>query len=143
MNLDYNTILQKYNTLCHLEIINAKTISGVKKFLKKANDKNKINIINSATPIEPLKKIVNCMDFKKDIHDVYGRPNSKIINLKLAIKKFSVKESEVLIIGDGESDRYCAESINCDFIALENSFSKFKKKPSYIINNFYEIIDLI
>ena len=141
--LDYNSVLQKYNKICHSNIIASKKICGVENFLEKANKNNKINVINSATPIEPLKKIIDCMDFKKDIHYIYGRPNSKVINLTLAIKKFSVKESEVLIIGDGESDRDCAENLNCDFIALDNSFSKFKRKPSYIINNFYEIIDLI
>ena len=56
------------------------------------------------------------------------------------MKKFSVKESEVLIIGDGESDRYCAESINCDFIALENSFSKFKKNLHTLLITFMKLL---
>ena len=60
--------MQKYDTLCHTEIINAKTISGVKSFLKKQMIKIKL-ISLTQQPIQPLKKIINCMDFKKDIHD--------------------------------------------------------------------------
>ena len=76
-NLDYSSILQKYIFIYHTEII--WKILAVLKVLKKTMI-NKINIINSATPIQPLKKNNQLYGFQKVIHD---GGNSKVANPNL------------------------------------------------------------
>ena len=57
--------------------------------------------------------------------------------------KYNLVCDDVVVIGDGENDRVCAESIKCNFVGVQNSFSNFKIKPLLIIKDFNEIIDLI
>ena len=141
--LNHQYLLKKYSEICYQNILKAKEVDGAIKFLSKLKINNKLCIINSATPLINLIKIVDNLEFNCYIDKIYGGPVSKEKNLSYAMSKFNLGPDNVVIIGDGENDRVCAESIKCNFVGIQNSFSNFKIKPTFIINDFYEIIDLI
>ena len=55
---ELNNLSEKFSKLVIKKVINAKPILGVEKFLKYLNSKNKILVVNSATPTEELEVIV-------------------------------------------------------------------------------------
>lgn len=141
--LDTNKLSLEYEKICFNSILKAEEINGASDFLKKLSFKNKIKIINSATPIYPLKNIINNINICNFIDDVYGRPMTKEENLSAILNKYNAGIDHIIIIGDGESDRVCAEKFNCDFIAFKNEFSYYKSIPKNIIYDYYDIIDQI
>ena len=141
--LDVNKLSLAYTKICHDMIIKAPEIKGAKEFLIKLTNKNKVKIINSATPIYHLKKIIECINLDSFIDDIYGRPMTKEENLSFVLRKYNINIKHVIIIGDGESDRMCAEKMLCDFIGFKNEFSNYKNIPNNIISDYYDIIDKI
>ncbi len=142
-HLNCQNLLKKYSEICLQNILKAKEVDGAFKFLSKLKKNNKLCIINSATPLTNLVKIVENHKLNNYFDGVYGGPISKTENLFHAMLKFNLSSVNVIVIGDGENDRVCAERIKCQFVGIQNSFSNFKIKPSFIINDFNEIIDLI
>lgn len=50
----------------------------------------------------------------------FGYPQKKEMTLKNIINKYSVPSNEVMVIGDGESDRISAEKNNCHFFHIND-----------------------
>ena len=141
--LNCQNLLKKYSEICLQNILKAKEVDGAIKFLSKLKKNNKLCIINSATPLINLVNILENHELNDFIDEVYGGPVSKEQNLFHAMNKFNIGRDNVIVIGDGETDRVCAESIQCHFIGIQNSFSNFNIKPTRIIKDFNEIINLI
>ena len=142
-HLNCQNLLKKYSEICLQNILKAKEVDGAFKFLSKLKKNNKLCIINSATPLINLVNILENHELNDFIDEVYGGPVSKEQNLFHAMNKFNIGRDNVIVIGDGETDRVCAESIQCHFIGIQNSFSNFNIKPTRIIKDFNEIINLI
>ena len=142
-SLKYEIVLKKYNDVCFNKILKSNKISGITDFLSKLKLKKKLSIINSATPLIYLKQIIKGLELTVYFNHVLGRPYSKEKNLIFIKKKYNLKKSEIIIIGDGEGDRICAERLGCEYIGFENNFSNYKIKPRFIIKDYNDIIDLI
>ncbi len=88
--------------------------------------------MNSGTPQEALTSIVEKLGIDAYFRKVLGknpanRDTSKVDNLRIAAQDESVSPSEVLFIGDLESDYRAAQSFGCAFIRFSGS-SYGKKK---------------
>lgn len=81
--------------------------------------------INSATPEDTLRQIVERRGWKHYFRDVMGGPHSKIDNLRRVIDRENVRPEQLLFIGDGRNDLAAAQAVACKFIGVSNGSRRF------------------
>ena len=135
--IELNNLSEKFSKLVIKKVINAKPILGVEKFLKYLNSKNKILVVNSATPTEELEVIVKECKYKKYFRDVYGSPKSKKDNMKMILKKYELIPDQAIFFGDSINDYDCAISMGMPFCGIGNLFQ------DYISSNKIKFISMM
>ncbi len=78
--------------------------------------------ISSTTPEEPLKEIVLFRGWAQLFEDIFGYPRRKPETIQHIFKRENVTGSEVLVVGDGESDRQSAAENGCHFAHITENF---------------------
>lgn len=71
--------------------------------------------LSSTTPDGDLKEIVKYRGWSSYFCDIFGFPNEKVASLYEIIRRESIHPHEILVVGDGESDRISANKIGCRF----------------------------
>ena len=72
--------------------------------------------ISSNTPEESLQEIIRARGWAGYFKGIFGYPRQKDVTLREIMAQEQVGPSEVLMVGDGHSDRQAAEYTGCDFI---------------------------
>ncbi|MBW1849959.1 MAG: HAD family hydrolase [Deltaproteobacteria bacterium] len=95
--------------------------SGAEVVLKKLAPAYKL-YVSSTTPDAPLKEIIRFRKWEAYFRGVFGYPHEKSETLRRIIALEKLKSDQVLVVGDGESDRKSAMENRCPFIHVkENS----------------------
>jgi phosphoglycolate phosphatase-like HAD superfamily hydrolase len=71
--------------------------------------------VSSTTPEKALKEIVRARRWKEYFCEVFGYPGEKAETLRSILKKERINPKELLVVGDGESDKNAAHTVGCDF----------------------------
>lgn len=71
--------------------------------------------VSSNTPETPLREIVNYRHWAGYFKDVFGYPKEKYQTLLEVMDLEKVSPTQVLVVGDGESDRSSADQAGCHF----------------------------
>jgi phosphoglycolate phosphatase-like HAD superfamily hydrolase len=71
--------------------------------------------LNSTTPETSLRDIVEHRKWENYFCDIFGYPNDKKTVLLNIIKKEAINPGELLVVGDGKSDRDSADKAGCRF----------------------------
>ena len=87
--------------------------------------------VSSTTPDVSLKKIVHFRGWGRFFVDVFGYPHEKSPTLQQIIEREKVNPSQVLVVGDGESDRSSAKKNSCLFLHVGKTFN-FNRFRNYI-----------
>jgi len=95
---------------------------GAKEVLELFSKRFKL-YLSSTTPEASLKEIVKHRNWNGFFCDLFGFPNDKTSVLLEIIKRESVSPDDLLVIGDGKSDRDSANSVKCDFFRINNDSS--------------------
>ena len=119
LNVNHQNLAREYTTLCKQKIKNCAKRKGSQELLLQLFlGQNKV-FINSATPEEELQDVVRLIfDFNFD--GIFGRPNSKVQNLKKILDLTKSKPNKVIMIGDGLDDFEAANEVGCKFIGISN-----------------------
>lgn len=133
----------EYTKICEILISKCPEILGATDLLEGLTERKFVLFVNSATPVEPLKKIIELRSLDKYFTRVYGKPCSKIENLRTIMASNMINPNEIIVIGDGESDRLAADATGCHFIGMLNDSSKFKTMPAYTVRNLLEAKEII
>jgi phosphoglycolate phosphatase-like HAD superfamily hydrolase len=110
--------IKDYTALTLQNISTSAPIKGALELLKTLKNKNIPCYINSATPEGPLVDIVKHMDWNQYFNGVFGRPASKVDNLKKISTELNLDESSILMVGDGSNDMAAANEFGCPFWAI-------------------------
>lgn len=96
--------------------------------------------INTATPRESIVTTLETLglNFFKDI---YGRPGTKVSNLKDIIHAEGVSADEVLFVGDMQSDHAAACEVGCHFFGMRTKRNAAwgSSQPFPILNSLSEL----
>ena len=85
-------------------------------------------VLSSNTPENELIKIIKEMNLFNIFNEVHGSPKLKSVTLKKIIIENNFLSNQILVIGDGESDKLSAEDNNCDFMGInKNSLKELKQ----------------
>jgi phosphoglycolate phosphatase-like HAD superfamily hydrolase len=78
--------------------------------------------VSSTTPDSALKEIIRYRSWHSFFEDIFGYPHQKTATLKNIITREMVQPTEVLVVGDGESDRTSAIEAGCAFVHVDEKF---------------------
>ena len=116
-----NELADRYNDLV---VSGAKTcpeMPGAEKSIKQLSTRYRL-YVSSTTPDTPLKEIIEHRGWAEYFVDIFGYPHKKAETLKLIKKQEGIDSSELIVVGDGESDRKSAEENRCQFIPVDSEF---------------------
>jgi len=78
--------------------------------------------VSSTTPEAALKEVLRFRKWDGYFRAVFGYPHEKPETLRRIITLEKLKSDEVLIVGDGESDRKSAQENRCPFFHVREKF---------------------
>ncbi|MFH1820690.1 MAG: HAD-IA family hydrolase [Candidatus Nealsonbacteria bacterium] len=133
---------KKYNDIVESETINCKEVKGAKESLEPLLKRFPL-YINSGTPLDKLKLIIQQRSLSVFFKNIYGSPGSKIENLSEILRREKIKGSEVLVVGDGWSDLESAQKFGCKFIGIRNSFNNFIAQDFDILDDLQNLPNLV
>ena len=115
-DLDYrvHASAKKYNDIVVDGAKRCKEKSGAKEVLESLSKRYNL-YLNSTTPETSLKDIVKHRNWEGFFCDIFGYPNDKTSVLFDIIKRESISPGDLLVVGDGKSDRDSADKAGCKF----------------------------
>ena len=126
----------EFSKLVINEVIRSPWIDGVKKYLIN-NKYNQDFIIVTGTPLEEINIILERLEIKNIFKAIHGSPEEKSDAVSTVIKKFNFIKSDLVLIGDSNTDYEAAISNNIDFILrVKSSDKKVNFSYSKFIENF-------
>ena len=134
-DLDYrvHASANKYNDIVVDGAKRCKEKSGAKEVLESLSKRYNL-YLNSTTPETSLKEIVKHRNWEGFFCDIFGYPNEKTSVLLEIIKRESVNPEELLVVGDGKSDRDSANNVKCGFLQI-NSENCLRKLSDFLKNH--------
>jgi len=94
---------------------------GAKSVLKSLNRRYRL-YVSSTTPDSALKEIIRYRGWRSFFEDIFGYPHQKTATLRDIIVREKVRSTEVLVVGDGESDRISSTEAGCAFVHVTENF---------------------
>ena len=96
--------------------------TGAKEVLESLSKRYNL-YLNSTTPETSLKDIVKHRKWEDYFCDIFGYPNDKASVLFDIIERESINPDELLVVGDGKSDKDSANSVKCNFFRISKDSS--------------------
>ncbi len=126
---DNNDLLKKkvkelaefYNEIVLAGAKNCPEKPGAEAALKKISSACRL-YISSTTPDAGLKEVIEYRGWNGYFQGIFGWPNKKTETLRRIIALEGLNSSQVLVVGDGESDRESARQNRCPFLLVNEEF---------------------
>lgn len=132
---DGDMLAKRYTRVCTDAIIIAPEMPGASEAIRKLTDMGLLMAISSATPERDLCEIVNSRGIASYFDEIMGGPRSKVEHVREIMGKYGLDPSEIIYVGDSETDRLTALEIGCGFVGVGNSSERFEKVPTILIDN--------
>lgn len=107
----------RYSALCEERISACPECRGASEVLYRLRENGYLLYLNSATPAEALRPILERRGLGEAFHQAYGIPPSKEENLRRIVATAGAQPEEVLVVGDGADDAASAAAVGCHFLA--------------------------
>jgi phosphoglycolate phosphatase-like HAD superfamily hydrolase len=129
--LDY--YLDSYAQLTRERVVNAPEVLGVVDTFKKIS-KIYHCYINSATPDNAIKQIIQLKNWSSYFYGVFGSPpGTKTGNIQRILSQERINGAEMLIISNDLSDWRIAKRFKTQFIGVTGEFSDWKKADNILV----------
>ena len=128
---------ERYNEICEEHAATCAEIDGASASLRVWADRMPL-YVNSATPEEPLRRIVARRGWLPRLRGVFGGPATKVDNLERACRDAAVPTAEVLFVGDREADRRAAVACGCAFVGFQDAGNDFESTVT-VITHLHEL----
>lgn len=88
---------------------------------------------NSGTPEPSVRATVDRLGLASFFAGVFGGPATKESNLARIVAAERVAPRDVVVVGDGESDRRAAAALGCRFVGLATDGNAWENAPGFIV----------
>ena len=128
----------EYNTICEAHAATCAEITGVTSMLNAVYRRYPLYIV-SATPVEPLRRIVEMRGWGHYFKEVLGRPESKTRHLAHVLEREGIGAERLLFVGDGKRDWSAARIAGTWFVGVRNAFNDFDTAGVKMIDHLGEL----
>jgi len=127
--VEIQELANKFSKLVVDKVVKAPYIPGAYEFIA-TNFSTYDMFISTATPTDEINEILKKKKLIKYFKGVYGSPQNKVEHTKEIISVYNYLLTEIIFIGDSDSDKEASFKNNIPFIAIDNNnyFSKEKFK---------------
>ncbi len=109
---------KRYNDIVLQGACDCAAIPGAVEMLELLQERDIPSYVSSTTPQEFLRKIVERRGWNHFFRGVFGFPATKEDTLERIVQDEGVLPEEILVVGDGESDRRSAEALHAMFVPV-------------------------
>lgn len=109
-------LAERYSDLCEQRISTCPDCPGAPEVLSALGEEGYLLYLNSATPAEALRPILERRGLTAAFHDVFGIPPTKEENLRRILAAAGAKPDEVVVVGDGADDAASARALGCHYL---------------------------
>ena len=130
----------------HVEsaITSGAEMPGASQALTELSEMGLYLFVNSATPIGPLRRLLELRHWAHFFRAVYGAEASKADNLRSIAQESDVGMNEIAHVGDQPDDLRGAELCNCHFVAMAAGNVRPEiRKASLLVEDLRELPALI
>jgi phosphoglycolate phosphatase-like HAD superfamily hydrolase len=133
---------ERYNAICEDHAATCAEVPGASAALARLATQHSLYVI-SATPEEPLQRIVKRRGWNGYFQDVLGRPRTKSENLALVMRHEGIQAGEILLVGDGRRDLDAARQAGCRFVGVRNAFNDFDPAGLTMLDDLTRLPELV
>jgi phosphoglycolate phosphatase-like HAD superfamily hydrolase len=135
----FDEALADYTAICERRILACEPIPGALDALESLRERGCPLYVNSATPMEPLARILRRRGMDHFFRGIYGAPAPKVENLHSIRRETGLPWSALLVVGDGEEDRRAAEETGCQFFGVASPGGGFGVPPAVIFPDLFAL----
>ena len=139
---ELSKICDEFGSLVFNEVLKANWILGAKEFLLSFHDKLKLFIV-SGTPQDEMRKIIDLRGLGLYFQSVHGSPAFKDKLCEKIMEKHSLKQDEIIFVGDAMTDYDAAKSIGLSFIGVSENEQNLFPPETLLINDIRNIANYI
>lgn len=133
-----------YTNQCEDSISRCPEMPGAAQALSELSAKGLFLYVNSATPVEPLLRLLNLRHWLHFFQGVYGSEMSKADNLVKIARQSGVAPHNMVHVGDQRDDKCGAELFGCHFVAMAAINSgPIGNESALVIKDLRELYDLL
>lgn len=126
-------LANEYTTMCERAITSCAEMTDATQTLNTLNEEGYLLFVNSATPAEPLRVLLERRNWDHFFQCAYGAEASKADNLREISTKTSTKPLEIVHVGDQPDDLQATEQFGCHFVAMADEGSRPVAKTSALV----------
>jgi phosphoglycolate phosphatase-like HAD superfamily hydrolase len=115
-------LAERYNEIVLSRAKSCPEMPAAEAMLKSLSQRYRL-YVSSTTPDTELKDIIGFRNWRIYFEDIYGYPHQKSATIQHIMERDSVRPSQVLVVGDGNSDRQSAENNACCFVQVTPNFN--------------------
>lgn len=132
-----------YTTQCENSISSCPEMPGATQALDELSARGLLLYVNSATPSEPLERLLKLRNWQHYFQAVYGAETSKADNLTQIARLTGATPLEIVHVGDQRDDKQGAEEFGCHFVAMAATNSgPIGKESDLVVKDLRELSDL-
>ncbi len=107
--------LRAYSSYCRTGVALARDFRGVSSTLRALANRYRV-AVNSATPERQLRQLVRARPWGAYCELVVGSPATKVTNLERIARRFKLRPSDMMLVGDSRVDLEAAARFGCGFL---------------------------
>ena len=136
--------VEAYTRRCEEEVSTCPEIPGATGALEWLAGRGIALYLNSATPEEPLLRVLRLRSWDHHFRRIFGGPASKLENLRSICEDAGVAVEELLFVGDGKDDHNTAEAFGCHFAGVVRPGpSRFSVEPQHGIGDLSGLMEVV
>lgn len=150
LNAAVERISRAFDDYVQAKILEAGLAQGALETLEELIRRGAALYLNSGTATAALHASAHNLKIDRFFDGIFGSTSEpagggKVENLHHIAKREGILPSEILVIGDGESDYNAAQELGCKFIGVSNKWNRWDKlqKPFPVVIDLQEVLQFI
>jgi len=115
-------LADRYNEIVISGAKNCPEMPAAETVLKSLSGRYRL-YLSSMTPDKELKEIVRFRNWSGYFEDIYGYPHQKSATIQQIMERENARPGQVVVVGDGNSDRQSADANACCFVQVTPDFN--------------------
>lgn len=140
-----NNSLKLFDDHVQKRILEAGLVGGAVEMLEALQKRGLPLYLNSGTATDALRLSARNLKISNYFNGIYGSARSKVDNLLDVSERESVSPSEILVVGDGDSDEKAARETGCQFLGVANRWNLWKdgNKPFPTVEYLPDVLQYV